>query len=412
MQPSSMSRTSDAFGRYYTDQLIANLLVNSVASTNPNLIIDLGSGDGVLIEEAKKQWRQSVFVSADIDAQAMKGSILGSVGITARHHIVDVLENGIDEKIGVDFRSVDVALCNPPYIRPRWQKHFADILEDAGLSNLIPKIGSVSAEVLFIAQNLRFLRANGKLGLILPDGIISGEKFQGLRRVLTNSHCVERVIELPRGIFRKTDAKAHILVLSKGANPQDLIKVQCVDSQGILSTEIMLSTEEAAKRIDYSYLATLGPTRQNKTFPTLKEYTIFAKRGSISSSERKKCIFPVFHTTDFTPDTKKISNSFLITKTVAQMAGGVVAQSGDILIARVGRNFSKKISFVPRAHVIVSDCVIIIRVVKEHREFIRKFLFSRSGQMALESISHGVGAKFITIEGLLGLRLKFEVNTD
>lgn len=68
------------------------------------------------------------------------------------------------------------ALCNPPYIRPGWRSHFGQILEDAGLSGVFPHIKCVPADILFIAQNLRFLRPSGKLGLILPDGIIAGEK--------------------------------------------------------------------------------------------------------------------------------------------------------------------------------------------------------------------------------------------
>ena len=84
---------------------------------------------------------------------------------------------------------------------------------------------------------------------------------------------------------------------------------------------------------------------------------------------------------------------------------GVVAEVGDILVARVGRNLSEKICLVPRGRVIISDSVIALRVTPEQRDRIFLFLKSPRGRSALDSASHGVGARFITIEGLLALPL-------
>lgn len=402
MQLVRIPKTSDYYGRYYTDQLVASLLVDAVSDHSPDLVIDLGCGEGALIVEAKRQWNESTCVSADIDQRAkLKNKMAGAGGI--RHHTVDVLERSIDAKIGVDFGTVDLALCNPPYVRPKWQKHFGEMLEEAGLSHIIPKMGGVPAEVLFIAQNLRFLRSKGKLGLILPDGVVSGEKFRELRTVLTMCHRLEHVIELPRGIFRKTDAKAHILIIAKDEAPSDVVKIQRLEDSGRLSKAVFLPPEEAAKRADYSHVHSARPTRAKGS--SIGNFALFSKRGSYSSAEKRSCSLPIFHTTDFGTDLDKVPSEFILTKAAVKAIPGVVAEVGDILVARVGRNLSEKICLVPRGRVIISDSVIALRVTPEQRDRIFLFLKSPRGRSALDSASHGVGARFITIEGLLALPL-------
>jgi len=406
MELSRIPKRSDVYGRYYTDKFVANLLVGAVTSARPNLVIDLGCGNGALIEQARKQWKRSTFVTADIDDYA-KEHILqkNPVEGVCHHHVIDVLGNAIDQRIGINFGTVDVALCNPPYVRPKWKKHFGEILEDAGLSHIIPKIGCVPAEVLFIAQNLRFLRPKGKLGLILPDGIVSGEKSFHLRQFLTTSHRLERVIELPRRIFQNTDAKAHILILGKEEQARDVIKVQSASMNGVLSPAIMLSTKDAAKRIDFSYLVGQNLVPNCISLETLGTYTLFAKRGIYSSTDRQKCNFPVLHTTDFEAGISKVPKKFIVGRSIVKSVTGVVAQAGDILIARVGRNLANKVIVVPRGYVVISDCVIALRVVPEQRDRILAFLLSEHGKAALNSISHGVGACFVTIQGILSIKL-------
>lgn len=402
MQLARISKTSDYYGRYYTHQLVASLLVDAVSDHSPDLVIDLGCGEGALIVEAKRQWSKSTCVSADIDRSAKPESEANGVG-GIRHHTVDVLERSIDSKIGVGFGTVDLALCNPPYVRPKWRKHFGEMLEEAGLSHIIPKMGCVPAEVLFIAQNLRFLRSKGKLGLILPDGVVSGEKFRELRTVLTTSHRLEQVIELPRGIFRKTDAKAHILIIAKDEAPREDVKVQRLEESGRLSSAVFLPPEEAAKRADYSHVSISRSAPANGL--SIGSFAMFSRRGSYSSAEKRNSSLPIFHTTDFGSSFDRVPSEFILTKAVVKDVPGVVAEPGDILVARVGRNLSEKICIVPRGRVIISDSVIALRVNQECRDRIFLFLKSPRGRRALDSAAHGVGARFITIEGLLAIPL-------
>jgi len=407
MQLLRTPKTSDKLGRYYTAQEVAGLLIQTMSIEQPTTVIELGVGDGALLREATQMWASAKFFTVDIDESAEERLPLNIANNLIQHHVGDALEHALDQKIGVGFGTVDSAVCNPPYVRPRWRKHFSEILEEAGLQSILPKFGCVPAEVLFIAQNLRFLKVGGKLGLILPDGIIAGEKFSTLRKTLTATHRIERVVELPRRIFNNTDAKAHIMVLSKNLSPCESIQVQRLESDGRLSNAIELPSEKASSRLDYSYLA-MQRTKVAKKVLAIRDVVQVLKRGSFSSVERKSSGLNILHTTDFTAGRLSVPRKFITRKALLESANFVSAQPGDILIARVGRNLSKKIWRVTVGHVIITDCVLLLRVNPIYADRVFDYLVSDMGRNDLVSIAHGVGASFITSEGLLELRFTLD----
>jgi type I restriction enzyme M protein len=399
MQVQNTSITSDILGRYYTKSNVGTILVSSMGTISPESVLDLGAGDGALTAAAAKIWQDATYYTVDIDENARSASLPELLGSSFRHHVGDALSSAIEKELGLELGSADLAICNPPYIRPRWQKGFASILEDAGLSHVLPKLADMPAEILFIAQNLRFLKNHGRLGLIVPDGVIAGERFAGLRNTLATEHCIERVIELPRGIFRKTEAKAHILVMSKSGEGPDEIQVQRLDESGVLSPELKIQREQATGRLDYSFLA--GGMDKKRTKQTrIGDVTISLSRGSFSSSQRANCDFPVLHTTDLNPAVDVVSRKFSMPAALAKQGQFNLAKPGDILVGRVGRNFEEKVCIVKSGAVAVSDCIFILRVAPEYRESVYLYLKSALGRNALSCSSHGVGAKFLTVDAL------------
>ncbi|MCK9697102.1 N-6 DNA methylase [Pseudomonas syringae] len=404
MQLSRIPKTSDQLGRYYTAQGVAGLLIQSMAIQAPQTVIELGVGDGALLREASQHWGSAKFITVDIDECAKANLPPNISSELIQHHTGDALDFALDKKLGIDFGSVDSAVCNPPYVLPRWRKHFGDILEEAGLQSILPRFGCIPAEVLFIAQNLRLLKNGGKLGLILPDGIIAGEKFSALRDALTTTHRIERVIELPRRIFQNTDAKAHIMVLSKNIVPDETIKIQKLDTCGVLSKIIELPLEQASTRLDYSYLSAVRAKSTKTTF-NIREVVKLLRRGTFSSAERKTSDLTILHTTDFTTERLTVPRRFTTSKSILAKGNFVYAQKGDILIGRVGRNLNQKIWRVTTGFVLISDCVLMLRIDPIYADSVFEFLTSTDGRECLAGISHGVGASFITTDALLSLSI-------
>lgn len=398
MQASRTAKTSDPLGRYYTDSNVATLLVQAMTGCDPTVVLDLGAGAGALVREAATAWPAARYVTVDFDPKARSAQLSAELGSAFSHHEADALTEDLPARVGLAPGSVDVAICNPPYLRPRWLPHYATLLSEAGLAELGPKLREVPADLLFLAQNLRFLKSGGRLGLIIPDGIIAGERFAAVRAVLLKQHRVERVIELPRRVFKNTDAKAHILVLEKNAVDGRPVHVQRIESNGALSPAILLTTDQALQRMDYSFYANagLGPTG-----PALRDLGAVVWRGRISSTQRKSLDFPVFHTSDFDAGSTLMPARFELTTAQAARSASTVAHTGDILLARIGRTLEQKVCSVSHGPAAVSDSVLVLRVPQAHRQAVQGFLMSAAGRAVLGALAHGVAARFITARALL-----------
>ncbi|BFI96047.1 MAG: hypothetical protein RSP_15570 [Rhodanobacter sp.] len=397
---------SDQLGRYYTNPLVGSLLVRSMAVRAPTTVLDLGAGNGALVGAALKVWTRANFLTVDIDEQAGCARLPAVHGPSFRHVTADALDPELPYRLGLRPGEACAAVCNPPYIKPRWQAHFGELLEEVGLSGVVPRMSDVPADMLFIAQNLRFLRTGGRLGLILPDGIIAGDRYEMFRQHLLARHRVHAVIELPRMIFRGTEAKAHIVVVSKGPVPTETIAVRKLSNDGRLSPKLVVPQDLAAKRLDFSFLASaigVPGASSAKRGRRLEQLVESVKRGNYSSSERAASTRPILHTSDLTSEHTTPPSERALKRTETQDMKPPFAEPGDIVIARVGRNHAEKIAIVRQGTYAITDCLFVIRPKPGKASQLLKFFCSEDGKSALEATSHGVGARFISVRALKNL---------
>ena len=416
------SSTSDSFGRYYTEDWISQTLVDAMTVRRPKLLVELGTGEGSLAAVAAKKWQVPKIVTVDLDQKiCSRADKLGTNRSAHLHHTHDALDARLAEKIGVGLESVDVAVCNPPYVRPRWRASFGQILEGAGLSGSLKSVKDAGADLLFIAQNLRLLKRGGKLGLILPDGLVTGEKFQGVRKTLLGAHRIEQVLQLPRKVFAKTEAQTYLVILAKHAGQTELVHLREMQADGQLSESIYVDAELARHRLDFrfhQYATTKqvdAPRERTKSLQIL-DVTESLRRGGVASNQVREQSWPIFHLGDFPP----LDNcqNFTVPRTLRVNVNILpslpqttcVAGPGDILVARIGRNLQNKICMVNRGHCILSDCVFRLRVSPEFRSAVFASLTSSDGRNRLQASSHGVGAAYVSSSDLLSLR--FDSNLE
>lgn len=413
---SRVGRTSEPWGRYYTAPIVSRSLIDRIEADNPKLVLELGSGSGSLCIAAANRWQDAKLVTVDVDYGAPKRFEANRDRPILRHsHFVhDVLDAALSDKIGLTLGTVDVAVCNPPYVRPQWRSEFGKILEGAGLSGTLTSLHDASADLLFIAQNLRLLRKNGKLGLILPDGLITAEKFRRVRQTLLRQHLIEQVVQLPRGVFKGTEAQTYLAVLSKMAGETDLVMLRKMGHDGQLSAPIQVPQDAAVKRLDYIFHARVTSSKRNgdgaKRMAVRQALTGIV-RGTICSSSIAAFPVPVFHLGDF-PARSSNQVVRIVPKRFAlgARAGQRVAQDarlalpGDILIARVGRALEERLALVVHGPCAISDCIFALRAAEEHRERLYRFFESNHGRHALASSAHGVAARFLSTTNLLEIQ--------
>jgi type I restriction enzyme M protein len=396
----------DPLDRYYTDPAVGRLFVDLLDRRQPSAILDLGSGGGSLSLAVARRWAGARILTVDVDHGSVESIRRGmaSAGHELHEHLVaDALDENLPELVsGARF---DVAVCNPPYARTRWRTGFERILKEAGLCELqaIPR-QALTSDILFVAQILRMAEAGAEIGIIIPDGLASGRRSRPIRSALLRRTCVTRIVQLPRGSFRGTDAQAHIVVLRNERGNGLEIEISRISASGPVAP-LRISVADAEHRMDYSwYEPRLGGS--GRTF-TLRAIGAQILRGNLSSSEARSCPDPVFHTTDYRqPDSfaYSLSPSF----SGADRPGCRVAEPGDILLARVDRELHRKACLVTEGRAVLTDCIFAIRVPAMWRHTVLRAFLSPRGQAALIRASRGVGARMLGKEDLLDLELETE----
>ncbi len=394
---------TDTLGRYYTREGIGALLVEQMQTDAPSRVLDLGAGGGSLSMAVRNRWSNAELLTVDVDKAV---SVRLEEIRRARHtHIqADALSSHLPKLICSDHAAIDAAVCNPPFITPRWKKGFGEILESAGFINCLPAVRDVDAALLFLAQNLRLLSPGATLGIVLPDSLISSKKYRAFRERLLERHTVFKIIRLPRGSFQKTDAQAYIAVIGNAVSTSKPVKLQDFDLRLGFRDEILVDSARAIDRLDYAFhSATTSASRYNTV--KLGDICTRLSRGSLSSSERFDQPFPVIHTTDL--DSTRTGQALSIESENHGSANSVVcAKRNDILLARVGRNLEKKIALLSSDWRAISDCVYALTVPSKHRKSVLDQLTSVEGQRWIASRAYGVSAMQLAKSDLLAFPVR------
>lgn len=390
-----------SLGKYFTRDLISDLLISSLSIEEPTSVLDLGSGDGSLSKAAARRWDKASFFTVDIQVHtAINDKETTQPYTKHKHFLLDALDPTLVRSMGIHHDAFDLALCNPPFVKPKWNKSHLDFLISSGYSVDIKGLMHVSAEVFFIIQNLLFLKKGGKLGLIIPDGFISGEKSRGFREYLLSANSIDRVIKLPKNAFIGTNVQAHILIITKGRVKEE-VSIETLPSLDGTKEKMIINRDDAVESLDYDFQKHRKDV--SNRYKTLSEIGCKLYRGKYNSKECRESSFPIFHTVDFKSHEQLISFDDTNVDVVLNGENKVLAQKGDILISRVGRNLSSKISIVTAGSMPISDCIYKLTVPPEWREIVFDFLCSEKGRLSIQARSKGTGAVYLAREMLLSL---------
>ncbi|MGW9232846.1 N-6 DNA methylase [Pseudorhizobium sp. NPDC055634] len=397
-----MLRPDCSLDQYFTIGSVSDHLVSLFDSPVASNILDLGAGGGSLAAAAVRRWSEASVTTVDIDHRVtnhLHASLQATATARHTHHVADALD--ADLPVMFQGRAFELAVCNPPYSRIPWRDGFARILSEAGLDDLhaIPR-EALTSDVLFLAQILRLARPGAEIGVIVPDGLVSGLRTRPIREALMRRTEIMRVVELPNGSFKGTEAKAHVVVLRNRPPSDRPILVGRLD-KGAVGSMVRVRPTQAVERLDWThYSVTVGRSR-----PTLRELGANVARGNLSSVEIKDAKGPVFHTTDFHAVADKMCR---LAESEVFETRHVTASPGDILLARVDRKLQEKVCMVYSGSAALSDCIFRIRLPSELRSRVFDFLASPAGRDALQSTARGVGARMISKTALLDMRIDLD----
>lgn len=377
------------YKQFFTPRKYSNIMINYLEMDEPIKVIDLAMGECSLLIEAQKKWTNSEFYGNDIDLECCQK--IDEQSLNIKYFNKDVFEFDLIDYILKKVGKVDLCLGNPPFYVIEQNNDTKKILSFFNL-NIYNRGKTIPAEIIFILQCLRILKDDGVLSLILPDGFFVNKALSYFREFLINNYTIQKVIELPKNIFKKTEAKTHILILKNDKPLSKRIKLIYQET----NDEINILGVDAIKRMDFSYYKNLFNVKNHKK---LSELEIDFIRGKSKFQIKEFKDEHILHTTNF-----RTTNSFKSKlKTVNQLSKypDKIAIPGDIILARVGSSCVGKVGLVESGFFLITDCVFVIRVKDEElRKKVYDSLNSANGQEWIKSHSKGVAARHITLEDI------------
>lgn len=227
-------------GQYFTPRELVRFMVSFLEPNEFDYIIDPACGSGGFLLEVLEQVRTKLFNELDerdadrrwhdfaleqvwgieINSQlarvAMMNMILHEDGHTniengdALDDPQTWLKEGIRKNFGKKF---SLLLTNPPFGAViKWEEK--QYLERYKLGKERKR---QKAEILFIERGLEFLKPGGRLGIVLPDGILTNTTLQYARDFIMEKAQILGIVSLPAGAFTYygSGVQASLLFLRK-----------------------------------------------------------------------------------------------------------------------------------------------------------------------------------------------------
>ena len=405
MQTKFAAKRVGTLNKFFTKVSVGEILADQFGCAEPSNVLDLGAGEGSLSLSVVRRWPNVEVVTVDIDKTTYTTlhENLEQTGCAVHcHYVRDALDAELPVHLLKEHGQFDIAVCNPPFFNPKWSRDHADILQHATLGDACGSVTEATAEILFIAQSLALLKDGGRLAVIVPDSLITTTRALRFRKSLIANHTVESVLQLPINSFWETDAQCFIIILQKGGGPTKSLKLLNVDTDQSVCEPLVVEGHQAEGRMDYNFHSLRCNRSESHT--SLRNLGTEVFRGSLSTVQRKAADFPVFHTSDY----KSVLNGKIELSGADNLSypARIVAEPGDILMARVDRNLHEKIGMVVSGSAAITDCIYRIRLPLKNRDKAYKALCSDRGRKNLLALTKGVGARIIGKADLLDMPLE------
>ncbi len=388
--------------QHFTPNPHANLLVRAMCPFTSNSKdisgVDLGAGRGALLYSATQTWKEASFLGVDI-CQSLLDTIKQHFPAVQFRHLDLLGKKSIKSRILENLsESHDIAVCNPPFMNHRNDKLFRDLCRIANLKNC-HKMSVVTSDVIFLLHNLRLLKKGGTLGIILPDGLITGKNFQVLRQSLLSNHRIEAVIQLPDNSFFGIEARTHILILRKDMTSPENVKVMQAGADSITG-KLEVEVSGLEQRMDYSYWHWKLAASRTGTL-TLAEIGADIHRGTRSRTFFENSGVEYFHTTGLPV------NAGPVNLQRSSSSGFRMAESHDILTARVGKRCIGRVALVNKGNLPITDCIYRIRIPKFWINQVWRSFNSDKARDWFLAHSHGICAQVISKSDLLNFPIDY-----
>jgi len=217
-------------GQYFTPRLVVDFMVEVIKPTSNEVVLDPACGTGgfllsVLDYAKSKSSKSPILVGSDFDPMMTKAAETGLEMSGSASHILfngNSLSNPSSSTSKIWKRyplgSVNVILTNPPFgnaipitdenilnqYRLAAKGGYKKVEKTKGLFNSQPP------EILFIERCYQWLAPGGRMGIVLPAGLMSNPGDEHIRKYILDHFRVDGCIEIPIEAFQ-VEANVNII---------------------------------------------------------------------------------------------------------------------------------------------------------------------------------------------------------
>ena len=228
-------------GQYFTPRTIVEFMVEMLDPGDSDCVIDPACGSGGFLlyaldrvrkeveqkldpEDARDRWKDFGLYGLfgiEINSQLARVAMINMIIHEDGHSNIennDALDNSSKFYPRRDIRlgKYTILMTNPPFgaaVKDREK----DYLRKYELGSKIKWRKRQNTEILFIERCLDYLRPGAKMGIVLPDGILTNSSLQYVRDFITEKAQILAIVSLPQTAFTHYGAgvKASLLFLRK-----------------------------------------------------------------------------------------------------------------------------------------------------------------------------------------------------
>jgi len=213
-------------GEFFTPSGVSTLLAKLVGAKEGDRIYDPACGSGSLLIKASKEVGNENFA---IYGQEKNGQTQALCKMNMFLHEIndaniawgDTLRNPLHIQ-NAHLMKFDVVVANPPFSLDKWG---AEELTNDKFKRfkygLPPKS---KGDYAFVEHMLASLNAKGRMGVVLPHGVLFRGASEGkIRKAIIEDNLLDAVIGLPANLFFGTSIPAVILIFKKGRKNSDIL---------------------------------------------------------------------------------------------------------------------------------------------------------------------------------------------
>lgn len=220
-----------AMGQYFTPRPIVKFMVDMLEPNEDDKIIDPACGSGGFLlytlervkqyledtlapKDALDSWKDfalyqlfGIEINSQLARVAMMNMILHEDGHSNIENN-DALDgpSKFDPRRDIKLGKYSLLLTNPPFgAVVKIREH--NYLTSYELGAKEKSRNRQNTEILFIEKCIDFLCPGGRMGIVLPDGILTNSSLQYVRDFITDNAQILAVVSLPQTAFRRPHAK-------------------------------------------------------------------------------------------------------------------------------------------------------------------------------------------------------------